>query len=124
MIEYLGVVALVVVLGMLARWFQRAWRVNIPDTPYLFQAIAAFGLVLGVVALAVGPPSTAAWWAVGVAIVFLYLSSTGAQKVQGETIEVGDAIPAFSAVDSNGDAFDSATLSGSKVLLKFFRGHW
>ena len=124
MIEYLGVVALVVVLGTLARWFQRAWRVNVPDTPYAFQAIAGLGLVLGVVALAVGPPGTAAWWAIGVAVVFLYLSSTGAQKVQGETMEIGDALPAFSAVDSNGDTFDSASLSGSRVLLKFFRGHW
>jgi hypothetical protein len=124
MIQYLGVVALLVVLANATRWFQRAWRVNVPDTPYLYQAVAGFGLVLGVVALIVGPPSAAAGWAIGVAALFLYLTSTGAQKAQGDTVEVGDTLPSFTAVDKNGDVFDSASLSGSRVLLKFFRGHW
>ena len=39
-------------------------------------------------------------------------------------IAVGDKIPDFQALDDNGEAFDSGSLSGGPVLFKFFRGHW
>ena len=45
---YLGLIALLVVLGTTVRWFWRMWRVNIPKTPYLFQALWGAGFVLGI----------------------------------------------------------------------------
>ena len=122
--ENLGVGALVIVLATISRWFWRAWRVDVPATPYLFQALAGLGLLLGVVALSIDATTTAAGWAVGVAIVFLYLTSTGAQKVTDASIGIGDTLPAFSAPDDSGNTFASTSLDGSRVLLKFFRGHW
>ena len=121
---YLGLVALLIVLAATVRWFWRMWRVNIPKTPYLFQSIWGGGFVLGIVALYQGSGGSAAGWAVGVAVLLLYLSSTGAQKVTGEMVNVGDSLPAFTAPDDSGETFDSASLVGAKVLLKFFRGHW
>jgi peroxiredoxin len=54
---------------------------------------------------------------------FLYFLFTGSQKNQ-TTLSIGDAMPAFTAVDDDGEVFDSAALAGTPVLLKFFRGHW
>ena len=39
-------------------------------------------------------------------------------------IRIGDTIPAFSALDENGELFESKTLAGKPALIKFFRGHW
>jgi hypothetical protein len=122
--QYLGVIALVTVLATFARWFYRAWRVNVPSTPYLFQALAAIGLVLGIVSVYLHASTTAGGWAIGLSSLFLYLTSTGAQKVDDSMIAVGDTLPSFTAPDENGNAFDSTSLSGSRFLLKFFRGHW
>ncbi len=40
------------------------------------------------------------------------------------SIKVGDTIPHFTAVDGRGETFDSASLHGHLVLIKFFRAHW
>ena len=122
--EYLGFASLAIVLATLVRWFTRAWRVNVPNTPYFFQALVGLGFVLGIVALNIDASPVAAGWAVGLAVLFVYLTSTGAQKVRGATVDVGDQLPAFTAPDDSGGVFDSSSLGGSRVLLKFFRGHW
>jgi O-antigen ligase len=122
--ENLGLVGLVILLASVGRWGWRAWKVDIPKTPRVFQTLFLVGLICGAVSLYMGLDDPFAGWAVGLGLVFLYLASTGAQRVDGDMIEVGDKIPAFSAPDDDGNAFDVETLSGSRVLLKFFRGHW
>ena len=119
-----GIVALIVVLATTTRWFWRAYRVDIPASPRLFVAAWSVGLLLGVMAWSQGGANTAAAWAIGVALLMLYLASTGAQRVGNTAIKVGDTIPAFTALDEHGAQFDSASLAGSRFLLKFFRGHW
>jgi hypothetical protein len=42
----------------------------------------------------------------------------------GKVIQVGDKIPHFTALDDQGATFDSTSLSGHLVLVKFFRAHW
>jgi len=39
-------------------------------------------------------------------------------------IEVGDAMPQFTSIDGQGQAFNSKSLNGHLVLIKFFRAHW
>ena len=39
-------------------------------------------------------------------------------------IKVGDTIPRFTAPDDKGEIFDSNSLHGHLVLIKFFRAHW
>jgi cytochrome oxidase Cu insertion factor (SCO1/SenC/PrrC family) len=39
-------------------------------------------------------------------------------------IEVGDRIPRFTSIDDAGVEFDSRSLNGHLVLIKFFRAHW
>jgi len=120
----LGLIGVLIIVATAVRWFWRAWQVNVPSTPYLFQALWGVGLALGVVALYQGAGDPFAPWAVGLALMFLYLVSTGAQKVDGTGVNIGDTLPQFTAPDDSGETFDSASLAGSRVLLKFFRGHW
>jgi hypothetical protein len=122
--ENLGLIGLVIVLASTARWFWRAWKVDIPKTPRVFQGLLLLGLICGVISLYMGFNDPSASWAIGVAAVLIFLTATGAQRVDGDMIEVGDSIPAFSAPDDEGNSFDMASLAGSRVLLKFFRGHW
>ena len=121
----LGLLGLLIILVTTGTWFWRAWRVRIPtSTPYPFIMLWAFGLVLGIVALMGETESSYAAWAVGVGVSLLYLIFTGAQKVSDTMINVGDQIPAFNGTNDEGETFDSSSLSGSRVLIKFFRGHW
>jgi len=122
--ENLGLIGLVIVLASTARWFWRAWKVDIPKTPRVFQGLLLLGLICGVISLYMGFNDPSASWPIGVAAVLIFLTATGAQRVDGDMIEVGDSIPAFSAPDDEGNSFDMASLAGSRVLLKFFRGHW
>jgi len=107
-------------------WFDRAKRVAIPDDRTLFLSMWLLGAVIGVMALAQQPGFFSGSLAV-LAILggagILVLNYLAPQKADSP-IEVGQPIPAFTAIDENGDTFDSISLNGSKVLLKFFRGHW
>lgn len=123
-IQNLGLASLLVGLVATGRWFLLAWRVDIPRNPTLFRLAWGAGLVLGIAALVLATNDGFAPWGVGVGIVLLYLSFTGAQRADGALVDVGDAMPAFAGVDDTGAEFDSASLVGSRVLLKFFRGHW
>jgi O-antigen ligase len=122
--ENLGLVGIVILLASAGRWFWRAWKVDIPKTPRVFQALFLLGLICGAISLYLGLDDPFAGWAVGIALVLIYLTATGAQRVDGDMIEVGDKIPAFSAQDDDGNTFDMESLAGRRVLLKFFRGHW
>ena len=122
--QNLGLIGFVIILAASARWFWRAWQVKIPSTPTIFQMLLATGLVLGVISIYLGQADAFAPWSIGLAAFLLYLTATGAQKVADGGIQVGDTIPAFTAPDDDGNEFDSASLAGSRVLIKFFRGHW
>ena len=45
-------------------------------------------------------------------------------RVRIDHLQVGATIPAFDALDEHGERFDSASLEGHPVLIKFFRAHW
>ncbi len=122
--ENIGSIGFVIVMATLARWGWLLWNVKIPKSPIVFQALWATGLLMGALSIYQGYDNALASWAVGVALVLLFLSSTGKQRVDGDMIVVGNTIPAFSAPDQGNATFDSASLAGSRVLLKFFRGHW
>ena len=55
---------------------------------------------------------------------FVFTWSISKQTGGGGKFQPGLPLLAFSAPDHNGNAFDSSTLDGRPVLLKFFRGHW
>lgn len=118
-----GLIGLVIIALTTLTWFTLAWRVSIPRSTLAFKLGWGAGLLLGIVAVVVEPDDALAPWTIALGVMFLYLVSTGAQRAQ-QGVEVGDVLPAFSATTDSEELFDSASLAGSRVLLKFFRGHW
>ncbi len=116
----------VLVFTMVA-WFRLAGRAAIPENRFFFLVLWTFAGVLGVAGLF----NAAGDWlsmmlgslaCLGAGLV-LVLYRLGRQGDNG-AIEVGEQMPSFSAMDDAGREFESRTLAGRWVLLKFFRGHW
>ncbi len=123
----LGFASLAVIAIATARWIRAVRRVEIPENRGVFVATWVVAAALGVTAL-LGEPG----WAGGIpaafgifaSLFFLGTVAVGGQKVGDKAIRVGAKIPDFTAIDEHGQAFDSQSLSGQLVLIKFFRGHW
>jgi len=124
---FLGLVSLVVVALSLGLWIRALKRVEIPENRGGFVAAWVVAAGLGLAALAGQPGwlgALLAGCAVFVSGFFLFTVAIGAQKVGADAIRVGDRIPDFTATDEKGEPFDSKSLAGHPVLIKFFRGHW
>ena len=89
---------------------------------WLFSALLGiFALIKGT-GLIGGVPSVLAMIISSFLTFTIYISP---QKVNVMTvIKVGDIIPKFQAVDDRGTIFESESLNGHLVLIKFFRAHW
>lgn len=121
--DYLGTAALFVALTATFFWFLKAWKVNLPKTPRVFQSFWFLSFLIGIASTNTGAGS-AGLWAIGVSALLLVLTFTGKQKVDKEGIAVGDIIPAFTAETDDKKLFGSSDLAGSRILIKFFRAHW
>lgn len=119
----LSFIGLIMVLGAAVRWFWLAIKVEIPHDSTNYASVWGIGGALGLFGLAFGGGGIAGT-AMILGFLLFYLVNTGAQKVGANELKVGSNIPAFSATDDAGNAFDSAALGGKPMLLKFFRGHW
>jgi len=123
----MGFASLVVIAISAAVWFRALRRVEIPENRGFFVAAWVVAAVLGVAAL-VGEPGwlggVPAAFGVVAAMFFLATVVIGRQKVGDGAIQVGATLPPFTATDENGEIFDSQSLAGHPVLIKFFRGHW
>ena len=108
-------------------WFRALKRVEIPENRGFFVAAWVGAGTLGVAAL-LGEPGWLGGIPAGIAVFassfFLLTVAIGGQKVDDGAIRVGAPIPEFTATDEHGTAFDSQSLAGHPVLIKFFRGHW
>lgn len=124
----LGILAIVVVVASVALWFRRIHAVAIPENRSAFVAAFVLGALLGAVALYLGPPvwpvRVALWGTTAAGVFLAFTVGVSAQKVGADAIRVGAKLPAFTAIDEDGAPFDSQSLAGHPVLIKFFRGHW
>ena len=109
-------------------WFYLAAEVSLPAdrTGFVIVFLGAAGL--GVYALIKRTSWLGAIPAVFAIIVGAFLPFTvsiSAQLVErASVIEVGDAMPQFVSIDGLGQPFESSSLNGHLVLIKFFRAHW
>ena len=123
----LGLLAFAVAAVTVALWFRQINQVDIPENRGAFVFF-----FLTAAALGVGAFVARARWFGGVAAVlaiiigsfFPFSVAISRQEVAANGIRVGDTIPHFKAVDDQGELFDSKSLDGQLVLMKFFRGHW
>ena len=123
----LGVLALVVAAATVALWFRQIGQVDIPEdrTTYVIFFLSAAALGIGAfVAGARWFGGVAAALAIIIGSFFPFTVAISRQEVAANAIRVGDSIPVFSALDENGEVFESKTLAGKPALIKFFRGHW
>jgi hypothetical protein len=123
----LGFASLLVMAISLAHWFRAMGRVAIPKNRGAYLATLGLAAGLGVAAL-LGEPGWLGGIPAGIGIfgsvMFFFLVSISRQKVGAGAIRVGATIPDFRAPDEHGQSFDSRSLAGHPVLIKFFRGHW
>ena len=124
----LGIASLALAVGTLMLWFYLVGQVNLPDNRVLFVIASLTSAGLGVAAFVKGT-SLIGGVPAGLAILMsVFLPLTIAISPQAldtaRVIEVGDTIPHFTALDGNGETFDSDSLHGHLVLIKFFRAHW
>ncbi len=123
----LGLLAFVVAAAAVTLWFRQINQVDIPE-----NRTASVIFFLTAAALGVGAFVARTRWFGGVAAVlaiiigsfFPFSVAISRQEVATNGIQVGETIPHFSAIDDNSRRFDSESLQGQVVLMKFFRGHW
>lgn len=123
----LGFASLTVIGIATARWIRATLRVELPENRGFYMVAWVVAGALGVSAL-LGEPG----WLGGIpaalgvfaSLFFLGTVAVGGQKVADDAIRVGAKIPHFTALDEQGQPFDSQSLDGQLVLIKFFRGHW
>ena len=122
-----GALAFATALGSGAVWMYLIRQVDIPEDRTVFVVLFLSAAALGVVAFFKGTS-----WAGGfLAAMAIFIGSllpftiaVSPQEVTASVIKLGDTIPHFTAPDDNGDIFDSDSLHGHLVLIKFFRAHW
>lgn len=124
---YFGILAFSIVFATGFYWFRLVYTVALPKNRTGFLVSMLTGTVVGAVALMHGSGIINGIFSVlsillGGVFVFTWLIS--AQKGGSEHLTPGAPLLSFSAPDHLGVTFDSSTLDGRPVLLKFFRGHW
>ncbi len=124
----IGIAAMLLAVATAWYWFYLTRQVSLPDDRTLFVVVFLSAAGLGVLAYFKGtsilggfPPAVAI--VIGLFLPFTMLISP--QTVDsGRAISVGDTIPSFTALDASGELFDSRSLNGHLLLIKFFRANW
>ncbi|MEM1436686.1 MAG: hypothetical protein AAGG11_21735 [Pseudomonadota bacterium] len=123
----LGLAALALVVGSGVLWFRAARVVALPENRSFYVAVWFAGVVLAGLSL-IGSPGWVGGIAALVALLggalLLFTVAISRQRIGDASIRPGSRIPEFSAPDEHGTHFESSSLAGQPLLLKFFRGHW
>ena len=123
----LGFLALAVGAVTVVLWFRQIGQVDIPEDRTTYVIFFLSAAALGVGAFVAGVRwfgGVAAALAIIIGSFFPFSVAISRQEVAANAIRVGDSIPVFSALDENGEIFESKALAGNPALIKFFRGHW
>jgi hypothetical protein len=123
----LGLVGFVIVVATVALWIRQVDLVALPEnrTPFVVAFLTAAGLGIG--AFITGTRwfgGVAATFAIILGFFLVFTVAISRQQVVADGIGVGDVIPHFTAIDEHGQFFDSESLHGHIILIKFFRAHW
>ena len=124
----LGIAALALAVGTTVLWFYMTRTVGLPESRAPFVVAWICAVVLGVFAyfkgtsIPGGLPPALGMLVSSFLLFTVYISPQTLDTAR--SIKVGDTIPQFTAPDGRGETFDSASLNGHLVLIKFFRAHW
>jgi len=123
----LGFAALGVAVITVALWFRQIDQVALPENRTLFVVSYLTALAMGggaFVARTRWFGAIPALLAIIIGGFFPFSVAISRQEVATTGIQSGQTIPHFKALNRQGELFDSASLDGKPVLMKFFRGHW
>ncbi len=123
----LALAGLVLAIACMALWNGAIRDVDIPANRTLFVIgfLSAAGLgIASYVRSPSWPGRLIALPAIAIGLLVPFTISISEQAVAEGGIQVGDPLPVFASVDDQGKPFDSETLQGHPVLIKFFRAHW
>ena len=123
----LGLAALGTAVAVFVAWFAVNRQVGIPEDRTFFVIGFLLAAALGITAFVRGTKwygGLAAAVAILIGTFLPFTIAISRQEVAAGAIQVGDTIPHFKAVDEFGEWFDSESLHGHLVLIKFFRAHW
>jgi peroxiredoxin len=119
----LAVTSLFLVAGAFA-WTKTTGR---PLPPAAERGVAFAGTLLGAAAL-LSHPGAAGYVIAGIGLAlggfFSFLTFVSGLPAQQAAVALGSKAPDFRSFDSDGREFRLSDLSGSRALLKFFRGTW
>jgi len=124
----LGLAALALAVGTTVLWFRMTGTVGLPDSRAGFVLAWIAAIALGIFAfirrtsIPGALPPALGMLVSGFLLFTVYISPQTLDTAK--SIKVGDTIPHFTAPDGHGETFDSASLNGHLVLIKFFRAHW
>ena len=124
---FLGFLALGLALATTVVWFRQVRLVAIPENRAVFLALWLLAVGLGIATFVKRTRWFGGIAALAAIVVGAFLPFTVAisgQEVAPNSIRVGESIPRFTALDDRGERFDSTSLAGQLVLIKFFRAHW
>ncbi len=123
----LGLLGLLIAVSCVALWSVQIHQVDIPEDRTMYVVFFLMAAGLGVGAFVAGTRwigGIAAALAIVIGSLVPFTIAISRQEVAANAIQVGDSIPHFTAVDEHGKPFDSKSLHGHLVLIKFFRAHW
>ena len=123
----LGFVGLGIALVTLALWSRQIDQVAIPENRALFVVAFVVAALVGASAFVMRTRwfgAIPALIAIAIGAFVPFSVAISRQEVATTGIQVAQTIPRFTAIDRHGERFDSASLAGKPVLMKFFRGHW
>ena len=124
----IGLLAALLAASTAWYWFHLIREVALPEDRTGFVVVFLASVCLGVFAFVKRTSWVGAVPPVFAIVVGLFLPATmmiSEQVVARDVaIEVGDRIPRFTSIEDSGAEFDSRSLNGHLVLIKFFRAHW
>ncbi len=123
----LGFVGLGIALISVFLWNRQIQQVAIPENRTAFVIAFVVAALVGASAFVMRTRwfgAIPALMAIAIGAFLTFTVSISRQEVATTGIQVGQTIPHFTAIDRHGEPFDSASLAGKPVLVKFFRGHW
>lgn len=121
--------------AIVVAWGHYLWLIpaeRVPARPIAHRVTMGIGLVLTVLAMVrsinIGDPVAAPLilvvFAIMLAGLFYYLLAIARLPDGQLTVQVGQSLPEFQAIDDKGVLINSQTWRGQRTLLKFFRGSW
>lgn len=120
----LGLASFILACATWLEYLARIPKERIPNRPFIHTGLQIAAIGLGIAALVTGQTAVLGLAAIVLGGFFLWLLTQAGMPKNTIAVHVGEPLLPFVAVTDAGEPFDSSELSGSRVMLKFFRGHW